>query len=352
MPSILIQEISGSGRIVSLGGRALPERPIGFGGRLREKKTWYAGNNVATLQVLGSEEMDMTIRGVWNDRFIADQVATSGFETPELAREVVTIFHSLQRSGNALRFQWGDQVRMGILAEFEPTWLREQDVEWMMRWSWFGRDDQEVPRASLDEPPNSSELRQRTDEQDDQLAFEPKKNTKTDYSAAIRLRIAQVRGRVGAIFDRVREAQSVASIPLTAVRGVLADAEALRLEANELSVELLELPIEITTTEDRLIDRINVENWRREQGRRGRNLLAEGQRVARNLRTLTRPEPIAVVTIRGGNDSLRRLAREFYGTADEWRRIADVNDLPDSVVTPGTIVVIPPLAAPVEDQSC
>ncbi len=336
-----------------MGGRGLPERPLPAGGRLRTKKTWYSGNNVATLQVLGSEDMDMQLRGVWNDRFIAGQVLTSGFDNddPVLARDVVRIFDTLQRAGNTLRFQWGDVVRMGVLAEFEPRWLREQDVEWTMRFEWFGRDDQEVPRATLDEPPNSAQLRQRQNETDDQLAFEPP-SIKPDYAARVRTQISDVRGRVGAIFDRVRAAQSVGGIPLTAVRGVLADAEALRRSANALGVELLEAPLELATDLEGLIDRLGAETWRREQGRRVLRTLAEGQRVARELRRLTRPAPLAVVTIRGGTDSLRRLAREFYGTPDEWRRIADVNDFPDSVVAPGTLVVIPPLSAPAETSDC
>ncbi|HHH29107.1 MAG TPA: hypothetical protein ENK57_12290 [Polyangiaceae bacterium] len=349
--SIVIQELTGSQRIVALGGRALPERPLPAGGRLRTKKTWYAGNNVATLQVLGSEDMDTQIRGVWNDRYIGQQVSTVGFETPELAREVVRIFETLQRSGNALRVQWSDVVRMGVLAEFEPNWLREQDVEWSMRFEWFGRDDQEVSRATLDEPPNSSELRRRQNESDDRLAFEPR-SIRTDYSQRVRSQISNVRGKVGAIFDRVRAAQSTAAIPLTAVRGVLADAESLRQLGNELATDLLEAPLGVATDLENLIDRLNAETWRREQGRRVVATQAEGQRVARDLRRLTRPEPIAVITVRGGGDSLRRIAAEVYGTADEWRRIADVNGLPDSVVAPGTLIVIPPLGSPSEDVSC
>lgn len=351
MPSIIIQELTGSRRSVELGGRALPERPVPAGGKLRFKKTWYSGNNVATLQVLGSEDSPTHIRGVWNDRFLADQVVTSGFETPELARDVVNIFETMQRSGNTIRFQWGDVVRMGIIAEFVPNWLREQDVEWSMMFEWFGRDDQEVPRATLDEAPNSAELRTRQNQADDQLAFQPKA-VRTDYADLVRAQVAGVRGRVGAIFDRVRAAQSVVAVPLTAVRGVLADAEGLRNQANELAVELIEAPIEVASTFESLIDRLEVEVWRRGQGRRVLRTGAEGQRVARDLRRLTRPAPLAVVTIRGGNDSLRRLALEHYGTADEWRRIADVNDLPDSVVAAGTLIVIPPLGAPAEDSGC
>ena len=348
--SILIQEITGAQRVVALGGRALPERPLPAGAALRFKKTWYPGNNVATLQVLGAEERETNLRGVWNDRFIGGEVATAGFETPELARDLVRIFETLARSGNALRFQWGDVVRMGILAEFDPHWLRETDVEWTMRFEWYGRDDEQVPRASEDERPGSAELRRRQNEADDELAFEPR-SLRTDYVAQVRSRITDIRSRVGAIFDRVRAAQSFAAIPLTAIRGLLADAEALRLEANELLVELFENPLEVATDFESAVDRLEVEAWRRELGARVRRVEAEGLRLARELRRTARPEPIAVVTARRG-DSLRRIAARYYGTADEWRRIADVNDLPDSIVTPGTLIVVPPLGSPSDDAGC
>lgn len=343
---IVIQELSGSERVIVLGGRALPERPLPAGGRTRHKLTWYAGNAVGTLQVLGVEDKSTTINGEWNDRFIADQVTVQGFETPTLAREVVAIFENIQRSGNAIRFQWGDVVRMGILADFDPEWQREQDVRWSMEFAWYGRDDLELPRASADEPPNSSELRNRQNESDNELAFEPS-GTRPDYSSRVRTRISRVRGKVGAIFDRVRAAQSGDAIPLTAVRGALGDASGLRDAANLVSVDLLEAPLEVATASDRLLDRLRVQVWRSEQGRRVRRVLAEGQRVALELRRSTRPEPLAVVTARAG-DSLRRLALRYYGSADEWQRIASANDLTDSVLTPGALIVIPPGAAQAE----
>ena len=141
--------------------------------------------------------MPTQIRGVWNDRFLSEQVATTGFETPELAADVVRIIDTLQRAGNALRVQWSGVVRMGIIAEFEPRWLREQDVEWSIRFEWFGRDDQEVTRATGDEAPQSAELRRRQNASDDQLAFEPN-SVRPDYSQQVRSRISDVRGRVGA----------------------------------------------------------------------------------------------------------------------------------------------------------
>lgn len=348
---ILIQELTGSQREVSLGGRALPERPLPAGGLLRHKKTWYPGSGVATLQVLGSEVSSTQFQGVWNDRFIGGQVTTTGFETPELARELVTIFEQLRDSGNTLRFEWGPVVRRGILAQFEPLWLRQQDVRWTMLFEWEARDDQEVPRATLDEPPNSAELRTRLNESDDNLAFKPKA-VKPSYATTVIEQINSVRGRVTDIFDRIRVAQSFQSVPLSSVRGALAAAEGLRLEGNALSVDLVEDPIEVATTFETLLDRVRVDAWRREQGRRVRRLQARGQSDARDLRKLSNPQPIAVVTMRGGNDSLRRVARRFYGTADEWRRIAQANDLPDSTVAAGTLIVVPPLSAPIDTEAC
>lgn len=350
---VVINELTGSQRSITLSGRALPKRPPGLesGGMLRTKITWYAGNNVATQQVLGVEELDMTLSGVWNDRFIGGLVEVEGFQTPQLARDVVAIFEDIQRSGNTLRFQWGPVVRTGILKEFVPTWARLQDVEWTMNWEWQSRDDATVPRATLDEPPDSSELRRRQNEVDDQLAFEPAQ-VSPDYRSQVRAEIGRVRGRVVSLFDRVRDARSFALVPLTATRGALADAELLREEGNSVIGDLLETPIDLATGFQDLVSRLRVEVWRREEGNRTRRVVGEGQRLGRVFRRISAPAPLAVVTVRGGGDSLRRIAQRFYGTQDEWRRIESANGLTGSVVPAGTLVVVPPLSNATEDVGC
>jgi predicted Zn-dependent protease len=60
------------------------------------------------------------------------------------------------------------------------------------------------------------------------------------------------------------------------------------------------------------------------------------------LEEIIRPEEFQVVTAQPGTD-LRKLAIQFYGTADNWDRIAKQNGLVSSVVPDGIEEIIIPL---------
>lgn len=346
MTTFVIEELTGSQRRIVLRGRALPERGVGFGTRLRHKATWYAGNQVGTLQVFGPEVQATDLEGIWNDRYVSDLVDTSGFGALNTAGDLVGAFESLCASGNALRVQWGPQVRNGILAEFTPEYEREQDVRWTASFAWYGRDDQAQPRATPDDPPNSAELLTRQNEADDELAFAPP-DIRTDYLDDVRAHARSIRGRVGSVFDRVRSAQRAASVPLSDVRALLADAEGVRRAGNRATADLVERTVDRMTDSDDVLSKVTLGGWTRSQGRAFGRLRAQAQRVARQLRRSVSPEPFAVVSVREG-ETLRTLARRFYGTSDDWQRIAAVNSLPDSVVPIGTIVVVPPKSIAVD----
>jgi hypothetical protein len=44
--------------------------------------------------------------------------------------------------------------------------------------------------------------------------------------------------------------------------------------------------------------------------------------------------------------TLRKLALEYYGSADDWATIADANGLTSSEVAPGTMLLIPQKSSP------
>jgi nucleoid-associated protein YgaU len=355
MSALVIQELTGSQRSITLRGWALPQRGPDFGGRLRTKTTWYAGNKVGTLQVLGPEVTPTEFEGYWMDRHLGDpdegqQIVTEGFDTVELAVDLVAAFESIRDSGNRLRVEWGPFVRNGVLAEFTPRPERTNDIKWKMSFEWDARDDATQPRATTDEPPDTAELRERQNGSDDQQAFAPKQ-TDPDFFAEVAERAAEVRRRTGDVFDKVREAQGAAVIPIRSIRGIVTDVEAMRTEANGLLVHLVESFTDEVTSFDDLFSTLAVEGWRRTQARRVSDLRAQAQLTARQVRTTGQPEPVRIVETREG-DTLRRIAWKVYGVSDEWQRIAAANGLTDSLVPVGLMLVIPPLGAPVDTQGC
>ena len=65
---IIFTELSGDNpRTVTLNGPDLPERPVQVGGSTRLVKTWYPGAEEASVQVMGTAEKPIPLRGVFND---------------------------------------------------------------------------------------------------------------------------------------------------------------------------------------------------------------------------------------------------------------------------------------------
>jgi hypothetical protein len=346
---VTIEEIGGD-RSISLNGRAVPDRGVDYGRRLRNKVTWYGGNAVGSVQVLGPEEMPTTMTGQWMDRHLTGQVRLTGFTPLESedfpAQALVAAMESLQLAGRPLRVEWGPLVRMGIIANVSIKWLRERDCVWTVEWVWYGRDDLEVPRTSSDEAPTAAPVRRRLDATQDQQARQPS-TLRRDYRAAVAQRISDARQRVVQVFDTIRATQRSATIPFSAALSMDAQATTIRDQVADLSGDLVETPVTQATENEGVTDRLVVERWRRGLGREADRMGAEVVRTARQMRALTNPRPIGVYTVRQGDD-LRRISLRFYRTADEWPRLMVANGLNDSAPATGTVLLIPPLSIPID----
>lgn len=147
--------------LIELEGRSLPYRPIVYEGRQRVKTTWYAGNTVATQQVMGPIEEPTVVNGMWKDRFLGDGQA----------RGMANLFDTLRRSGSLVEVTWGagilentafgfSFVRQGIVARTKFTFDRPQDVAWEVEFHWNGQGEQITPfvNTALVNPKNGLEV--------------------------------------------------------------------------------------------------------------------------------------------------------------------------------------------------
>lgn len=339
MSALIIQELRGARRSITLRGRALPERGPEFGLRTRAKQTWYAGTGIATLQVLGAEVLDTEFVGVWSDRHLAEQVSVEGFAEVATAAQLVRAFESICAEGQRLRVSWGPFVRSGVLAEFVPKPDREVDIGWQATFRWDSREDQDVPVATFDAPPETSELRASVNAADDEQAMMPGA-AQRDYAGQVRGRADEVRRQIGRVFDRIRTARRSGPMPLSSVLGIAADVELVRSATSEFLGDLVEVPVFDTTDGDDLASRLRLEAWRRTQGRRVSDVRASTQRSGRELRKYGRPGGVRIVEVQEG-ETLRSIARREYGSADDWQRLADANGLVDSIVPAGLVLVVP-----------
>lgn len=339
-PAFVIEEITGQRRSVALRGRALPHQgSASWGGRMRTKSNWYAGNPEATLQVLGPEELPTTIEGWWKDRYLSADVSVTGFDAPTTSEELVAIFDAIRIAGQALRVSWGPHVREGVLTKFEVKPIRVEDHPWEAEFTWYKRDGVNAPRATTDRRPES-EVRAQMTAMDDVSVQEPV-TVVSSSSASFAASLTSIRGACGKAFDAVRTIQGQAALPVNAVQQMTAAASSIRSEVETLLVGLVDAPYLAHQLQDGVVAVLNVEGWRRSLGLRVHDLRATVQRQAQDFARRYRP-PGSVVIVMPAGTTLRKLAARYYGDADLWYRIAEANDITTSTPAPGTRLLIPP----------
>ena len=167
----IITERTGLKRAIVLRGRSLPYWDVAFGGEQTIDLSWFPGNPVGVVQVVGPRWKPITITGTWKDTFLVDHrnaadllnfpalalAATSlgadaGGQTfvggPALpaqkadrARALRDAFTLLRKSGSLLRIEWGSLVRYGILTNDNFTHKREEDIGFELEFTVTGDTD-------------------------------------------------------------------------------------------------------------------------------------------------------------------------------------------------------------------
>lgn len=362
--SLVIEELRvAQPRVITMFGRALPTGSLNFGGSQRGEVTMYPGNPVGTVQVLGPSEGESECSGTWKDRFLGGAVAVEGGGEPKryaLAQELVQLFHSIRRSGVALRVQYMDEVRFGWLSEFEANWLRATDVEWTMTFSWYAWGDDQVPRmiSSAAEPPKK--LLGWLGDLIAVVAAAPGilRNLQAIAVTAVNNIVDTTKSLVSAL-EAIDE---LTDFPGTLVGAVLADVRALDRQLSDLISRIGDVatpviadapnvsgPITDPVTRrkaSQFTNSVLAESWKRDVAAAAARLRdASESAVNARMESLV-PRATRVVEI-SSKSSLYDLAIQFYGSADFAGFIAASNSLGSAIVPAGTkIRILPKPASP------
>lgn len=120
---LIIEEIDGD-NILFLAQASLPAQGLGVGGSLRSTRTYYPGSNKPSTQVMGTQEEDMTLKGVWRD----DQLEGSG-----AAMVLVQTCRAMLLGQLRCELSWGsDLVRRGFIKSFLPEFDRPSVIRWTL----------------------------------------------------------------------------------------------------------------------------------------------------------------------------------------------------------------------------
>lgn len=174
---LVIRELDGEKRTLTLSGRALPYRPLELDTSQRLKINWLPGFAEATSTVLGPQEEPTTMRGYWKERFIGRDPSAAapgplaqaagflqsvsgalsgGFgsvgagesapisvdgSSVDTVQDAARLVDDIVRQGQLLEVTWGDQVRRGHIERFRKQWHNTRDLEWEIVFQWTSRGE-------------------------------------------------------------------------------------------------------------------------------------------------------------------------------------------------------------------
>lgn len=371
----IIAEHTGLKRAIILRGRSLPYRGAAWGGQQQIDLSWFPGNPVGVVQVVGPRWKPLTITGKWKDTFLVDpKNAAELVNFPALApaatsvgaqfggntflggpaipsqradraralRDAITL---LRKSGSLLRIEWGSLVRYGILTDDNFPHDREEDIDWELEFTITG-DTASQPKPLPIPDLNALGLLKALLALLNELL-----NTLLSALYAQQQWLARIIGPINQIASLINEIigtlQDIASQRLRTPANVLG---LLKGNMNSIVQSCVGLINLIDTGKsagleaaEAALDPVNVDLNVLLQSR----LRAELRRIAAEAaKAQARIDSQDTTTIKGiivspGGITLRDLSQEAYGTPRNWLKIAQFNNLPTGQVPRGQVVLIP-----------
>lgn len=360
--AFLVTELTGSKHELELVGRALPYRPYSLEGRMRAEFTWYPGNPVSTVQMLGAEEAPTSITGTWKDRFIRQTndlgipILSGGSAVASLdgspiadVRSLVRVVDGFRLRGQLLEVRWDEQVRHGILTRFKHTWLRREDVEWEMEFQWISRGEPEQPIAfGINIPPLdiASEVSEAVTTLKE--AAEAPFNLITSISSAIASNISTIEIAASAITQVARKAAATTSSPDEVTQAIASSFETIKRESQEINDTMETVPAKamINTTNVGALGQgaaLEAEDFKRGLKKSALALRNLAANRSQELQAGNTKQAGTVVFRARDPQDLRDVSTRFYGTPDEWRSLMLYNGLATSKLSAGQVIIVPTL---------
>lgn len=333
---LTIEELTGERRRIELQGRAMPFRKVEWKQRQRSTKTNYPGNPQASFQILGTEHMPTTFSGQWRDRYL-------GFNQ---SITLVEFMQTLSDAGQELRVVWGDNARRGILEEFthghDDSTKTAGDILWSAVFNWTGLDsDREVSfkRATFNHL-DASETINGLAAALLGISLPASLDGLAEGILAVQDGIGNIEAAVSQVEKAIDTAVEIVELPFETAQRVVTLLERVRSKAFDVVTTVASLPALSTAIVDDIQSLFDGAIWAHSIHVATGDLALQSEKEREGFEEQTTNAAVRQIYMSRGED-LRKIALHFYGTQEEWVRIADANGLKFSSVPAGTKLVIP-----------
>jgi hypothetical protein len=358
--SFTIEETTGTNNVIELIGRALPYRPFSLSGKMRAEKTWYPGNPIATLQMLGPDEDNTTVNGFWKDRFLMTQTDLGVPVIPEGAvnfnnvplANVATMasqMDAMRLRGQLVKVTWGAQTRLGYIAHFKQDWINDNDMQWELGFEWVSQGDIVVPVLfAMPIPPGDIEQQLFSLLQAlQQLVLAPFQLIDSVH-AVIENALSDVELALASMRQTANKLSEEILSPLTAAQNTLASIQQIQDDAQSIADVVISFPARALISVSDIAEITQEQtfvaaDYARQVRASARQMQSTAAELAFDLAGQTTNQTTIATFYAREDIDLRDVSNAYYDTPDEWHRIAAYNNFKGSRLSAGQTILVPQL---------
>lgn len=331
---------------------ALDLGPIGNAFSAADKAIGAAGNAVGLGTSLGGTRNE-TVPVSWNG---------SRVETAAKAADYVD---ELVRGAVLVDVLWGPQARRGFITKFTKHWNNAHDLEWEMELSWISRAEPNPPVTVQELATGSTAtLLQALVDKLGTEALPPTFPMAEDVLHDVDAGIKRIAATTQAIADTVTNVTTLALAPYAVARSLMALCDTVKGQVDTLINTLTALvpsglrhhtsstdagtaaqsaarpasvkPEASSSSTDSMVAAEYVKRVTTAAKKVRTAVIGQKDEYAKKLER----DVEAIVVAREGDD-LRAISTRFYGSPNEWKRIASANSLTSAKLTAGLSLFIP-----------
>jgi hypothetical protein len=324
---------------IRLIGNQMPHIPFeGLGGDQRVVKEYYPGNDEASVQVLGPEEPDFSIKGILTDKRLKDPALYGA------SYELAELIDKYRFEGRLLKLQMGEWVRYGHIksCRFPMKTLGHLEYQITFSITGFNLPTNRNFLDSIKESPFTINAQLLTELEAQQIANQTKpvavkQNIFESFSGLFNQYVAGPISAVINFVDAIFDAKKQAEDSVDQIRGLLRSARGnlarfhRQIGANPYKDTSVSVEQEIATA--------NFLATRRSETYKLTDLLVQYEGL---IETLKSSIPLRRHLVKQ-DETLQKLAVQYYNDASLWNKIYEHNDLTTTVLDAGMILEIPRL---------
>lgn len=329
---------------IVLNGSFMPHESVSFGGKQKIIKEYYAGSNDPSIQVLGAQEDDISIKGMLKEIKLPADLKGA-------AQDYQEQLDAMRIRGNLVEIALGEWKRYGFIESGSFKVFQKNRIGYEINFLISGKTipknyylvngfDGDLTKPNRDLAKRAAEYFAKLEEEKPSGMQKSMIDELNDAISGVAKEITKVTSFVDGIlndFDKLKaSAERAIGVIRNARNFIVKSSKRISAIPNTIS----SLSASATSEGEKLKNVFQNFQYINDVKKTNTLTLAELNVLQKKFES-TRQKPFKTVHLVREGDTLQKISIKYHGTSDKWNDIKELNNLRDTNLVKGSILKIP-----------